>query len=67
MALIVTATPGVHARIGGLAHPVASLGWPAEAPWREMAHFEYEYADCWRQAFILDVNRLSNTVLFKYF
>src|SRR5215469_8966577 len=26
---------------------------PADDPWREMAHFEYVYADCWRQAFIL--------------
>jgi hypothetical protein len=28
---------------------------PADDPWREMAPFEYEYADCWRQALILDV------------
>lgn len=67
MALIVTAMPGVHARVSGSAHPAASMRYPAEAPWREMAHIEYEYADCWRQALILGVIRpFSDAVRFKY-
>jgi hypothetical protein len=33
-----------------------------------MAHIEYEYADCWRQALILGVIRpFSDAVRFKYF
>ena len=51
-----------------LSSPRSVNAMPAEAPWREMAHIEYEYADRWRQALILGVIRpFSDAVRFKYF
>ena len=59
--------PGGHARISGSSGSVNGMA-PPDAPWREITHFEYEYADCWRQALILGAIRsFSDTVHFKYF